>query len=92
VVNYKAPISPLEQATIQRYVISDLDSDAIQKTINGYSAFYIPPKDLLPISEPTLLEPIHEASAIYPHVRLDPPGGKASEFYDPKEVEAVSRL
>ncbi|KAF8252520.1 hypothetical protein K440DRAFT_650847 [Wilcoxina mikolae CBS 423.85] len=51
VINYVAAVSPLAEPTIQRYTISDLFKDSVKACISGVSTFYLPPKELLPITD-----------------------------------------
>lgn len=49
-MNYVAAVSPLAEPTIQRYTISELFKDSVKSSISGVSTFYIPPKELLPLT------------------------------------------
>lgn len=100
-MDYLAPISPLSDASIRRYAISDLRKEEVRNSITASSTFYLPPKKLLtvtPRGEKLLgggdrwrIAAIKDAQ-IYPPYPFNPSLARVTPPYGPAEVKAIEEI
>ena len=101
VVDYLAPMSPLSDASIRRYIISDLFKVEVKNTITAASTFYLPPKKLLqltPLVETFLksgdtwkFSDIKEIQ-MFPPNPFNPSLAQITPPYGPADVKAIKDL
>jgi hypothetical protein len=100
-VDYLAPISPLSDASIRRYAISDLLKVEVKSSITACSTFYLPPKKLLQLTPRgvTLLSggdgwQIAAISdpQIFPPYPFNPSLARVAPPYGPTEVKIIEEI
>ncbi|SRR5947207_4694131 len=101
VINYMASVSPVSEAIIRRHTIKDLYEAEIQATVTGATTFYLPPKELLPITsdgEKLMIGDNNKSIKIVGDVPIFPPFPfnhsltPVSPPYGPDEMKAVATL
>lgn len=92
-MNYVAAVSPLAEPTIQRHTISELFKDSVKASISGVSTFYIPPKELLPLTaagKKLILDLNTDKAAV--QVKTYPPAAVLSPVDGPAGIWCVRKI